>query len=106
MNLATHAAAHGADPLTVLLIGLAAAACYVLSLFARPIRSCPRCRGTGARLSRAGRPTGGTCRRCRGTGRIRRLGAVAIHRFWWSAVGDQLRERSDLNGNTWTLTTG
>jgi hypothetical protein len=33
------------------------------------------------------------CRRCRGTGRIRRIGATTVHRFWWSAIGDQLRER-------------
>jgi hypothetical protein len=93
-TLAAHAAAHGsADPLTVILIGFAVAACYLLSLYLKPIRSCPRCGGTGARLTRAGRPTGGTCRRCRGTGRIRRIGAVAMHRFYRSAVGDQLRER-------------
>jgi hypothetical protein len=94
MTTLTAPAAHsGADPLTVILIGLAVAACYLLSLYVKPIRSCPRCGGTGARLTRAGRPTGGTCRRCRGIGRIRRTGAVAVHRFYWSAIGDQLRER-------------
>lgn len=90
---AAHAAHSGADPLTVILIGFAVAACYLLSLYVKPIRSCPRCRGTGARLTRAGRPTGGTCRRCHGTGRIRRIGAVAVHRFCRSAIGDRLRER-------------
>ena len=91
--IALAAAIHGADPLTVILIGLAVAACYVLSLYVKPIRSCPRCRGTGARLTRAGRPGRGTCRRCRGAGRIRRTGATAVHRFYWSAIGDHLRER-------------
>jgi hypothetical protein len=95
-GLAAHAAAHGgADPLTVILLGLAAAAGYAVSLFASPTRRCGRCQGTGARLTRAGRRYrgGGLCRRCRGTGRIRRLGATTVHRFWWSAVGDHLRER-------------
>jgi hypothetical protein len=93
--LAAPAAAHGADPVTVILAVLAAAGCYAVSLFACPTRRCRTCGGTGARLTRAGRRyrSGGLCQRCRGTGRIRRIGATAVHRFWWSAVGDQLRER-------------
>jgi hypothetical protein len=93
-TLAVHAAAHGgADPITVILIGFAVAAGYLLSLYAKPIRSCPRCGGTGAKQSSTGRPTGRICRRCRGTGRIRRIGATAVHRFYWSVRGDQLREQ-------------
>jgi hypothetical protein len=93
--LAAPAAAHGADPVTVILAVLAAIGFYAVSLFACPARRCRTCGGTGARLTRAGRRyrSGGRCRRCRGTGRIRRIGAVAVHRFWWSAVGDHLRER-------------
>jgi len=88
-----HAAAHGADPVTVILIGVAVAATYALSLYVKPIRRCPRCDGTGAKRTSTGRPTGALCRRCRGTGRILRIGATAVHRFYWSALGDQLRER-------------
>jgi hypothetical protein len=92
--LAAPAPAHAADPLTVILIGLAIAAVYLLSLAVKPIRSCPRCHGTGAKLSGTGRrTTGRTCRRCHGTGRIRRIGATAVHRFWWSALGDHQRAR-------------
>ena len=61
--------------------------CYAVSLFACPTRRCRTCGGTGARLTRAGRRyRGGLCRRCRGTGRIRRIGATAVHRFYWSAA--------------------
>jgi hypothetical protein len=89
------AAAHGADPVTVALTILAAAFFYAVSLFACPTRRCRTCGGTGARLTRAGRRyrSSGICRRCRGTGRTRRIGAAAIHRLWWSAVGDHLRDR-------------
>lgn len=91
---ASHAI-HGADPVTVILTVLAAASLYAVSLFACPTRRCRTCGGTGARPIRAGRRYrgGGTCRRCRGTGRIRRLGATAVHRFWWSAIGDRMRAR-------------
>jgi hypothetical protein len=65
--LAASAAAHGASPVTVALMILT--------------RAGRRYRG------------GGLCRRCRGTGRVRRIGATAVHRFWWPAVGDRMRER-------------
>ena len=93
MLTASHAV-HGADPVTVILAVLAAAGLYAVSLFACPTRRCRTCGGTGARLTRAGRRyRGGRCRRCRGTGRIRRIGATAVHRFWWSAAGDRIRQR-------------
>ena len=95
MLTVSHAAVHGADPVTVILAVLAAAGLYAVSLFACPTRRCRTCGGTGARLTRAGRRHrgGGLCRRCRGTGRIRRIGATAVHRFWWSALGDRIRQR-------------
>lgn len=81
-------AAHGADPLSVSLIGFAVAACYLLSRTSSDphLSPLPRHRSPA---DRAGRPGRDACRRCRGIGRIRRLGAVAVHRFWWSAVGDR-----------------
>jgi hypothetical protein len=85
-------AGHGADPVTLILIGFAVAAGYLLSLYAKPIRRCPRCEGSGAQRTSTGRPTGRICGRCRGTGRIRRIGATAVHRFYWSALGDHQRE--------------
>jgi hypothetical protein len=90
---ATHAVAHGTDPISLILIGFAVAAAYALSLYVKPLRRCPGCEGTGAKRARTGRPTGALCRRCRGTGRTRRLGATAVHRFYWTALGDRLREQ-------------
>jgi DnaJ-class molecular chaperone len=77
---ATAPAGHAADPITVILLLIAAAAGYAVSLYVRPIRSCPRCRGT--RLTGTGRRTRG-CGRCGGTGHIRRIGATAVHRLYW-----------------------
>jgi len=90
--IAAHTAAHGADPLSLILIGFAVAAGYLVSLYVWPFRPCPRC--GGARVSRGS--TGrrfGLCKRCGGTGRTRRLGATTVHRFYWSVLGDRLRER-------------
>jgi DnaJ-class molecular chaperone len=78
------------SPVTVTLFILAAIAGYALFLYFCPLRSCPRCHGT--RITQAGRRTG-MCRRCRGTGRIRRIGATAVHSFYWSVLGDRLREQ-------------
>ena len=86
------AAAGHADPITVILLILAISAGYTVSLYIWPIRACPRCRGTRINQGSTGRRIG-MCRRCRGTGRIRRLGSTAVHRFYWSVLGDQLRER-------------
>jgi hypothetical protein len=86
------AAGHAANPVTVILLLIAAAAGYAVSLYVWPIRACPRCRGT--RVSQRGTSRRiGTCRRCSGTGRIRRIGATAVHRLYWSALGGQLYER-------------
>ncbi len=79
-------AAHPADPVTVILLAIAAAAAYAVSLYLHPLRTCPRCRG--ARITGTGR-RGRMCARCAGTGRTRRIGATAVHRFYWSARGDQ-----------------
>lgn len=84
-------AAGPADPITVILLILAIGAGYAVSLYLRPIRACPRCRGT--RVSRGTGRRAGMCRRCTGTGRIRRLGATAVHRFYWSALGDRHGQR-------------
>ena len=76
--------------MTLILAAILAAAGYAISLYLCPTRTCPRCRGT--RLAGTGRRTR-MCGRCAGTGRIRRIGATAVHRFYWSALGDQHQER-------------
>jgi len=92
ITAAGHAAGHGSNPLSLILIGCAAAAGYLLSLYAWPLRPCPRCHGTRVNRGSTGRRFG-LCKRCDGTGRTRRLGATTVHRLYWSVLGDRLRER-------------
>jgi hypothetical protein len=89
---AAHTAGHHASPLNLILLGIAAAALYMLSLYVWPLRRCPRCRGTRVNRGSTGRRFG-LCKRCAGTGQVRRLGATTVHRLYWSALGDRLRER-------------
>ena len=89
---AAHTARHGTGLLSLTLIGFAAAALYLLSLYAWPLRPCPRCHGTRVNRGSTGRRFG-LCKRCGGAGRTRRLGATTVHRFYWSVFGDRLRER-------------
>src|SRR6266566_1052268 len=89
--LAAAAPAGHADPITVILLALGIAAGYAISLYLWPLRNCPRCHG--ARVTPGSGRRVRTCKRCRGTGRIRRIGATAVHRFYWSALGDQHHER-------------
>ena len=89
---AAHATGHGASPLNLILIGLAVAAGYLVSLYVWPLRPCPRCHGTRVNRGSTGRQFG-LCKRCGVTGRTRRIGATTVHRFYWSVFGDRLRER-------------
>jgi hypothetical protein len=82
---------HAADPVTVILLVLGIAAGYAVSLYLWPLRTCPRCRG--ARITPGTVRRVRSCGRCHGAGRIRRIGATAVHRLYWSALGDQHRER-------------
>lgn len=78
--------------MTTALIVIAAAAGYAISLYLWPYRTCPRCHGERIRRSASGR-SAGICPRCHGDGRVRRIGATAVHRFYWSVIGDALREQ-------------
>ncbi|HUL24880.1 MAG TPA: hypothetical protein VLW44_03795 [Streptosporangiaceae bacterium] len=74
----------------VLLAAIAAAA-YCLFVFASPVGMCLRC--LGRRRHRSlwnGRMR--ACRSCRGNGARRRIGATAVHRFYWIAFGNRQRE--------------
>ena len=84
-------AGHAADPITVILLILAVGAGYAVSLYLVPWRACARCHGTRVTSGSIRRTK--MCTRCSGTGRTRRLGATAVHRFYWSAVGDQRQAR-------------
>ena len=89
--LAAAAPAGHADPIIVILLIVGIAAGYAVSLYLWPLRTCPRCRGARINPGRARRAR--SCKRCQGTGRIRRIGATAVHRFYWSALGGQHHER-------------
>ena len=85
------AAGHAADPITVILLIIGAAAGYAVSLYLVPWRACPRCHGTRITRGSTGRRIG-MCPRCSGTGRTRRPGATTVHRFYWSVLGDQAQQ--------------
>jgi len=89
---AAGAAGHAADPITVILLIIAIGAGYAVSLYLWPWRNCPRCGGTRVNRGSTGRRIG-MCKRCSGTGRTRRLGATAVHRFYWSVLGEHAQER-------------
>lgn len=73
-----------------ILLGLAAVTLYAALLLAFPTGRCPRC--LGKRVTRSGRRPR-KCRACRGRGRVVWPGATAVHRFWWSVLGNHLMER-------------
>jgi hypothetical protein len=89
--LAAAAPAGHADPITVILLALGIAAGYAVLLYLCPLRKCTRCHGT--RVTHGSGRRVRSCTRCGGTGRIRRIGATTVHRFYWSALGDQHQER-------------
>jgi len=64
--------------LTTIAIGAALvwAAAYALGCWLWPFRACPRCGGTGKRVSPSGKAFG-LCRRCKGTARRLRFGRRA-----------------------------
>jgi hypothetical protein len=73
-----------------ILLALAAIALYAALRLVFPTARCPRCLGRRV-LRSPGRAR--RCWACNGRGRVVWPGATAVHRFWWSAVGDRMRER-------------
>ena len=76
----------------LVLIGFTALVLYAASLRRWPFRPCLRCAGTGLNKG-SNRKRWGPCRRCAGTKQVRRLGATAVHRFWWSVFGAASKQR-------------
>jgi hypothetical protein len=76
----------------LLLIALAAFACWVISVYVYPFRHCRRCGGTG-RKPGSTRRRFDLCRRCAGTGRVQRIGSRAAHRSVLSVRSEIARER-------------
>ena len=60
---------------------------YALACAVAPWGRCRKCRGTGHRLSRSGRPRRAWCRRCEGTGLRVRFG-----RRLWTLINREYRD--------------
>lgn len=65
---------------------------WVYSRFRWPLRPCPRCKGKGTNRG-SNRKRYGRCRKCKGTKQVRRVGATAVHRFWWTVLGAAMKGR-------------
>jgi hypothetical protein len=76
----------------VLLIAMAAFACWAVSVYVYPFRHCGRCGGTG-RKPGSTRRRFDLCRRCSGTGRVQRIGSRSAHRAVLSVRSEIARER-------------
>jgi len=76
------------------LIGFAALVVYAASLRRWPMRPCRACRAHPGVNRGSTRKRYGVCRRCHGTKQVRRFGATAVHRLWWSVLGPALHGRA------------
>lgn len=65
--------------LTLVILGLAALAGWVVSLYLWPFAPCRKCDGSG-RNPGSKKKRYGQCRRCEGTGRRTRFSARTVHR--------------------------
>lgn len=78
--------------ITLILILAAALAVRCFYLLKYPLGPCRRCAGTGTNKG-SNRKRFGHCKKCSGTRQVKRFGATAVHRFWWSVAGESLHER-------------
>lgn len=74
------------------LVIAAVVACWLISLWRWPLRPCPKCKGKGTNRGSTGRRYG-RCRKCKGTKQVKRTGATAVHRFYWSVLGAAMKRR-------------
>ena len=93
------AASHGGPgTIRLVLIGAGIALAYLLLVLAHPLVTCPRCFGKRMirprRKKRQRRRTRSRrCWLCNAKGIYRLPGATAIHRFFWSVLGEHIRSR-------------
>ena len=78
--------------IVLFLLGCIFAVGWCVSLLRWPFRSCRRCNGSGSN-SGSNSKRWGSCRKCGGSKQVRRLGATAVHRFWWSVLGAALHRK-------------
>jgi DnaJ-class molecular chaperone len=62
----------------LILLGIAALALWIGSLYLRPFGPCPKCKGTG-HVKRGKRVK--VCPRCKGRRRVQRRGSRTVHRI-------------------------
>ncbi|MFG1850826.1 hypothetical protein ACGFJT_03215 [Actinomadura geliboluensis] len=77
---------------TMILLGMAAALVWAVSVYTYPFRPCRRCQGTG-RKPGSTRRRFGPCNRCGGTGRTQRTGSRTAHRTMLSVRSELAKER-------------
>lgn len=75
------------------LVLVVAAVVWVVSRLRWPLRPCPKCSGRGTNAG-SNRKRYGRCPRCKGTRQVKRFGATAVHRFFWSVAGESMQRRA------------
>lgn len=78
--------------ITAILVAAAAIAVRCFYLYRYPMGPCRKCQGRGTNPG-SNAKRWGQCARCKGSRQVKRFGATAVHRFWWSAKGTGLREK-------------
>ena len=75
------------------LVCVVAVIVWVVSRLRWPLRPCGKCGGKGTNAG-SSRKRYGRCSRCKGTRQVRRFGATAVHRFYWSVAGEAMQRRA------------
>ena len=78
--------------ITSILVAFTIIAIRCLYLLRFPWGPCRRCQGRKTNKG-SNKKRWGMCKTCGGTGQHQRLGATAVHRFWWSVMGAALHEK-------------
>ena len=78
--------------ITLVLLAVLAVAVRCVYLHRYPMGPCGKCQGRGTNRGSNSRRWG-ACPRCKGAKQVKRFGATAVHRFYWSVAGRRLQER-------------
>lgn len=78
--------------ITLILVAASVGAVRCVYLLRYPWGPCRRCQGRKTNKG-SSKKRWGMCKTCGGTGQHQRLGARAVHRFWWSVMGATLHEK-------------
>jgi len=78
--------------ITLILIAAAVVTVRCFYLYRYPMGPCRKCQGRGVNRG-SNSKRWGACPKCKGARQVKRAGATAVHRFYWSVVGARLQER-------------